>query len=47
MTGETLYVRLGDWVLLLSGLGLVVVAGTTVWRVRLSRLRANERSSGG
>jgi apolipoprotein N-acyltransferase len=38
MTGETLFVRLGDWVLGLSGLALIVIAGISVWRARLSRL---------
>jgi apolipoprotein N-acyltransferase len=47
MTGETLFVRLGDWVLGLSGLGLIVIAGISVWRARLSRLRVNERGNGG
>jgi apolipoprotein N-acyltransferase len=31
-TGETLYVRLGDWVVLLSGLALVVCAALSAWR---------------
>jgi len=33
-TGETLYVRLGDWVLLLSALALVAVAALGAWRAR-------------
>lgn len=33
-TGETLYVRLGDWVLILAGLALVVVAVVAVRRPR-------------
>ena len=31
-TGETLYVRFGDWVVLLSGLALVVVTVIAVRR---------------
>ena len=34
-TGETLYVRFGDWVVLLCALALVVAAGVAV--VRASR----------
>jgi apolipoprotein N-acyltransferase len=33
-TGETLFVRLGDWVLLVSGLALIVLAAFSVWRGR-------------
>jgi len=34
VTGETLYVRLGDWVLLVCGLALIVLAALAVWRPR-------------
>jgi apolipoprotein N-acyltransferase len=33
-TGETLYVRFGDWVLLGCGIGLVLAAAWAVWRQR-------------
>ena len=33
-TGETLYVRLGDWVVLGSGIAVIVLAALSVWRRR-------------
>lgn len=33
-TGETPYVRFGDWLLLLCGIGLVAAAGLAAWRAR-------------
>jgi apolipoprotein N-acyltransferase len=34
-TGETPYLRYGDWLLLLCGLGVVVTAGIAAWRGRV------------
>jgi apolipoprotein N-acyltransferase len=44
-TGETLYVRFGDWVVLLCALALVVAAGVAVVRASLSESTSSESTS--